>query len=629
MGNLSSTGRTTDVDNFATKVDAVTDTTFGEVERWKSYDYVIIGGGTAGCVLASRLSEDPSVSVLLLEAGSTNEGHLLSRIPLGWGKIFKTSIDWNYKTTPQSTLNNREIYWPRGKILGGTSSINALVYHRCAPEDFDEWVEKGAKGWTYEAMKPYFERAENYTQHPSYSGVDSTQRGKGGQIHTTHRPIAPISQYFIDACKNAGIPESKDINTPSGTLGVTAFSATIDAKNERSSAATAYLTPSVRARENLTIATNVLVERIVFKPDANGIPKAVGVLLSRHPETSKKGGQNQDVKAKLEIYGVHARQEVLLCAGSVGTPQILMVSGVGDARHLEDVGVKVVKDLPMVGRNLQDHLATVIDWRTKGVPTWDYIRKPLNGLFAMVRWMVSGTGPMQSLVSQVGVFVRSDDERLPYTSPVSGPLPVTNHASGPRAPDLEIAFAPLLLIDNGFTEPPFEDQGFAAGPVLLKPESTGSIKLSGKSIHDKLIIDANYLASESDLNILIRGIRLVLNIAHTEPLKSVLDVRQSTDANDMFKMGNSDPQTVSDDDIKSWLRQNSNPVWHPTSTAKIGLNPQDSVVAPDLRVHGISGLRVIDASVFPSQMSGHPCAVVVAMAERASDMIKADLSAAV
>ncbi|TBU31303.1 GMC oxidoreductase [Dichomitus squalens] len=575
--------------------------------EWNSFDYVIVGGGTAGCVLASRLSEDPSVTVLLIEAGTSHRSSFFSRIPMGFPRLFNTIYDWKYRTQPQRELGDRPVDWQRGKILGGSSSINAQLYHECDPADFDSWESQGATGWGYESMRKYFRKAERYMSHPSHL-VDPSGHGRDGPWITSHVPIAPISAKVIEAAKTLGIPASNDFNTSEGTLGAGYFVASIDEKHERTSAATAYLREEVLKRPNLLVAISTTTEKILFSSDETGDPTAVGVQISRGERAAK--------------YVVGARKEVILSAGAIGSPQLLLLSGIGPRAHLEKLNIPVVRDLPKVGQNLLDHFsAGALLFRAKPGFTWDWV---VYNIFwsavALVQWLILGTGPLSSLATQVGIFVRSDDPNLPYGES----LPVTDMSSGPRAPDIEFAIAPFVVIESGAHTPPRGTHGITAGSVLLKPCSKGSIELRSASVYDHPIIDPNYLSNESDWNVMIRATRLLLRLARAPPLSDALDLRTlSAPGDPLFWPGDADPEKIMDEEIKAVIRRYGQSAWHPrqTSSARMGSSPHDSVVDIELRVHCVRGLRVVDASSFPDQVSGHPCAVVVAMAEKAAELI--------
>ncbi|KAH9850503.1 GMC oxidoreductase [Lenzites betulinus] len=608
MGSLLSRSAdiVSDPSLFATPLDA-TDNPRSVISKAKSYDYVIVGGGSAGCVLASRLSEDPGVTVLLIEAGRSHKGNLLARMPMGFAKMFRTSWDWAYETTPQKALDERRIYWPRGKLLGGSSSMNAMIFHHCAPEDMDAWEKKGAKGWGYESLKPYFLRSEKYLEDPAHL-LDASQRGSEGRWATRFPQAAPIMSIILQTVKNMGIPLSSDFNTPQGTMGAGNFMVNIDPKNERSSLATAFLDDEVLRRPNLTVAVSVTTEKIIFSPDET--PRALGVQVA----TSKSSPH----------FVVAARTEVILSAGAIGSPQLLMLSGIGPAAQLEKWSIPVVRNLPAVGQNLLDHVsAGGVPFRAKSGVTWDPIlRNPLRALQAFVQWMTFGTGPLSSNPTQVAIFVRADDESLPF-----GPgLPVNDTTSGPGAPDIELAFTPFAIVDNGFRKLPRGTMGTTAGALLLKPESSGTIELRSASVFDHPAINANYFATVTDMNLMIKAVRLLLRIARTAPLCDALDLCTAVgprSADDIFWPGDADPDKITDDEIRAFVRSQGQSAWHPTTSAKMGADERESVVDLELRVHGLPNLRVVDASVLPDQVSGHPCAVIVAVAERAADLIKA------
>ncbi|KAK0224315.1 GMC oxidoreductase [Armillaria fumosa] len=611
MGSSHSKATSANLGSVATEVNASASS--GDANNWKSYDYVVVGGGTAGCVLASRLSENPDVTVLLVEAGKSHEGDLLTSIPLAFSKIFKTDVDWDYETTPQNALGQRAIYWPRGKILGGTSSINCSIYHRCARDDFDEWNRLGASGWSYKDLLPYFLKAESYTPDQRYPNVKVSDHGASGPWKTApqHCPPAAIHDVLLQTCEGMKLPFISDTSSETGTLGSTEFLACIDQNGKRSSSATAYLTPAVLARPNLTVVTRVMVEKVLFDASASQKPRAIGVELSKSPDGSR--------------FRVRASREVLLCAGAVGTPQILLLSGVGPRDDLQKLGISVIKDHPAVGRHLLDQpsCGTVL-FRTKASQnlTWDYVGGPLAGAWALVKWLLSGKGPMAGVSFPGGIFVRSDDASLPFYSDPQSAAPVKDNTSGPTAPDLEIIWMPLLVLENGTKRPPSGVTGVSMGAMVMRPSSEGYISLKTASIWDKPNINPNYLADENDMNVLIRGVRLIFKMAHSEPFHSSIEWGKPDPSMPWLYPGNTDPDKISDQQLKEWITENGMATWHPTSSARMGRDVASSVVDADLKVHGIESLRVIDASVFPNQVSGHPCAVVVAVAEKAADMIQ-------
>ncbi|KAI0770549.1 GMC oxidoreductase [Fomes fomentarius] len=604
MGQTTSAALDRQLDLYATRLTlnaSSSNISEEELAKWKSYDYIIIGGGTAGCVLASRLSEDRGATVLLLEAGESNEGKLFSRIPLAFERMLGSPHDWGYRTTPQKTFGDRTIEMPRGKLLGGTSSINAMIYHQSDPEDFDAWEKKGATGWGYDNMK-------KFVSHAPHCLALNKVRQDGPRV-STDLETAPISKAFVEAAERLGIPYRKDFNTDEGTVGAGLFHGAIDAKHERNSTATSYLTGEVRQRLNLTIITSVHTERILFTSGEDGTTKAVGVQIS----TTRNGPK----------FAVSANREILLCGGVIGSPQVLLLSGVGPAEQLRRLNIPVVRDLPAVGWGLLDHVSPgSIVFRARPGWTWDHItQSPLHGGAALLRWLMFGTGPMGGLCGQVGIFTRSDDKSLPY-----GPeLPVTNTTSGPRAPDIEYMVFPMGIIDYGHGFPPRGNYSVSVGPCLLKPVSAGTIELRTNSVYDAPIIELNLLADQSDLNVLIRSIRLLLHLVRTPPLSDMLDLRNYATAPkdaDYYWIGDADPDKVSDEEIEAYIRKNGQSALHPTSSVRMGQDPATSAVDPHLHVHGIQALRVIDTSVFPDQVSGHPCVPVIALAERAADLIR-------
>ncbi|KAI0327374.1 GMC oxidoreductase [Cubamyces sp. BRFM 1775] len=604
MGHTSSRSLVYQPSSFATPyTPSVEDFVADDQATWRAYDYVIVGGGTAGCVLASRLSEDARHTVLLVEAGDSHEKSFFSRIPLAFVRQFRSPFDWNYATTPQAAFGGRSIYWPRGKILGGSSSINAMVYHRCDPSDFDSWERQGATGWGYASLKKYFIKAEKYIPIPSQR-VDPYEHGSNGPLSNSHVPIAPICSNFLEAAETLGIPLTNDLNTSRGTLGVAPFTATVDEKHET----TAYLSADVLKRPNLTVAVCMMTEKVLFAKGSNGTPRAVGIQLS----SSHSGPR----------FAVAANKEVILCAGSIGSPHILQLSGVGCAKHLAEQGIPLVRDLPAVGRNMKDHVTSgPLLFRARAGWTWDYLtQSPWRAAAALAKWFLSGTGPMSSVPFQVGIFVRADDDRLPF----GPPLPVQDRSSGPQAPDLEFVVVPFAGTNQGLGLPPRGTYGISTGSVVLKPASSGTIMIKSKDPYDHPVIDANYLADESDMNMLIKSIRFLLRLARTPPLLDVLDIRTSTTKGDLFWPGDADPDKITDDEIKEFIRDSGHSSWHPVSSVRMGNDPKTSAVDVNLRVHGVDALRVMDASVFPDQISGHPCAVIVAMAEKAADMIQGD-----
>ncbi|GJJ13695.1 hypothetical protein Clacol_007951 [Clathrus columnatus] len=544
----------------------------------KEYDFVIVGGGTAGCVLASRLSENPEFTVLLIEAGKSHEGYLFSKMPLGFAKLFLSAADWSF-TTSFKHLDDRVIHCPRGKLLGGTRV------------DYDEWEREGAEGWSYNDLRPYFLKAEQFFPTVSRSDIRSDEHGASGPWKTKGPDPSLINQILIESCVNVGIPINKDFNTPRGTMGAGSWAAFIDSKGHRSSAATAYLTNDVLARRNLFVAVSCRVEKILFEKE-NNTPRAIGVEL----RTNRDG----------PLFRVSARKEVILSAGAYESPHLLMVSGIGPQKELEEKGITVVKDLPAVGKNLVDHVSCgSVVFQTKGVQTLDYLYNPLNALLALVQWYITGKGPTATLVSPGSAFIRSDDPSLPYNTSAGKPIPdLVDLSSGPNAPDLEIMWLPMVILNGGVGKPPSGIQGITVSVISLRPKSLGEI-------------------NEHDMHIMARGLRLILKIARAKPLSNFTDLQKDKDKKYPFLWpGTADPDTLTEEEFYDFIRRNCSPACHAACTARMGKSEDFSVVNSKLQVHGIQSLRIIDASIFPKQVSGHPCAPIIAIAEKAADVIK-------
>ncbi|KZT35292.1 alcohol oxidase [Sistotremastrum suecicum HHB10207 ss-3] len=581
------------------------------------YDYIIVGAGAAGCVLANRLSEDPAVSVLLVEAGKSHVDELKTKIPMTFPQVFKTQIDWAYETTPQQNVSGRRFFWPRGKLLGGSTSINAMMYHHCAPSDFDEWTAD-APGWSYAALRPYFRKAEKYAGHELHGDVDVSHRGNEGLWHTSHAPRLDVCNDCLQACRNVGIPYSSDFNTPKGTLGCNHMTSFCDAKGHRSSAATAYLSPILASRPNLHIVTMTSTTRLIFSP-LSSVPKVMGIEVARTPVAGKPPSEQRWI--------INARREVILSAGSINTPQLLMLSGIGPKDELDKLGIPLVKHLSAVGQNLSDHLMTGgISFRAaKPGTTLDYLSNPANTLLPLAQWLLTGGGVLTNMIGAGAAFVRSDDRGLPFESKASKGLKTTDETSGKDAPDLELVWAPLAFLDHGFKTAPTGTEVFSLVATLLRPKSLGSLSLVSTDPFEKPRIDANYFAHQNDINVLIKGVRLCLRIARSRPLFNRLNLRSdNTDKDDVFWLGDADPDKVTDDEIHEWLKKNVETLYHPIGTARMGSSSESSVVNPTLRVHGVDNLRIVDASILPYQLSGHTTAPVIAIAERASDIIKGE-----
>jgi choline dehydrogenase len=509
------------------------------------YDYVIVGAGSAGCVLASRLTEDPDVRVCLIEAGGADTTESI-HVPAMFGSLFRTQHDWDYATHHEPQLDRRRVYLPRGKGLGGSSSINAMVYIRGNRLDYDEW---GIPGWTYDDLLPYFIRAEDNERGAS------ELHGAGGPLAVSEgRSNNPISQAFVEAAAAAGHARNPDFN---GTQqdGVGAYQVTIR-DGRRCSASVAYLHPAL-GRPNLTVETHLQVHRIVFDG-----ARAIGV------EGQRLG----------ELLQLRAEREVILAAGAYNSPQLLMLSGIGPGALLEPLQIPIVLDQPLVGQNLQDHPncglvythSQPVDLTTAALPE------------VQQQYMTTGTGPLASNVAEVGGFARSRAD-----------LP---------APDLQFHAAPALYADEGLA--PATAPGFALGTCVVKPRSRGYVSLASADPTAKPIILHNYYAEPEDVESALAGLRMSLEIAAQEPVRLYTEAPYQVPASDR------------DEDLLAHMRQSTMTLYHPVGTCAMG-----AVVDDDLRVQGVEGLRVVDASVMPTVTRGNTNAPTIAIAERASDLI--------
>ena len=503
-------------------------------------DYIVIGAGSAGCVVAARLSEDPAARVLLLEAGGPDSRREIS-IPAAFPTLFKTEIDWAYETEPQPELDGRRMFWPRGKVLGGTSSMNAMIYVRGHPSTYDAWAAAGCAGWGWDDLLPIFRRSE-----------------RSWPVERLRDPNR-LSEAFVEAAAEVGLPVNDDFNGPRQE-GVGLYDVT-QRQGRRMSTAAAFLRPALR-RPNLTVETGALATRLLFEGD-----RATGVEYRQDGATRRAG----------------AAAEIVLAGGAINSPQLLLLSGVGPAEALERMGLDVVADLPGVGENLQDHLIGLNAVECREPIT-------LSGaetLGQLARYLLLRRGLLTSNVGEAGGFVRLDP--------------------GASAPDLQFHFAPGFFVEHGFDSPP--GHGASIAPTLVRPRSVGRLRLVSSDPEVAPAIDPRYLSRREDLETLVEGTRLARRILDAPAFAPFRGAEVFPGA-----------ERTSNAELEAHLRRHAQTIYHPVGTCRMGTDER-AVVDPELRVRGLGGLRVADASVMPTIPNGNTNAATIAIGERAADLL--------
>jgi choline dehydrogenase len=534
----------------------------------QTYDYIVAGAGSAGCVLAARLSESGRHRVLLLEAGGKDSNPWI-HVPLGYARTFcNPRVNWMFDSEPEPNLNDRVMYQPRGKVLGGTSSINGMIYMRGNHADYDQWRQQGCEGWDWESVLPYFRKAEDNERGASEF------HGSGGPLRVSNQPYEwEIGKLLLQACLEAGIKPNADFNGAQQE-GCGYYQTTTNNRRRWSTAA-AYLRPA-RKRPNLVVQTHAHATRVLVE---NG--RAVGV----------------EYRTPQGLRTARAAGEVIVSGGAYGSPQMLLLSGIGPAQHLHDTGIDVIHDLPSVGSNLQDHFNTFCTWRISRSISLNELHHSIpRQIVAGAQYLLWRGGPMSGNGLYVGALVRSDPSL--------------------ERPDLQMNISAWSTIDrtrDGIISHPFP--GFAISPVHLRPEGRGTVRLKSPDPLAPPEIRFNFLRSEYDMRAVIKGVRIARNIARQNALQRLLVAETSPGS-----------AVMTDDQLADDVRKRGVSNLHPVGSCGMGHGP-NAVVDPRLRVHGIDGLRVVDASIMPSIIAGNTNAPTIMIAEKASAMILEDAAA--
>ncbi len=523
-------------------------------------DFIIIGAGSAGCLLANRLSADPGTRVVLLEAGGRDRNPLM-RVPLLAGVMYHAkSLNWGFTTVAQPHLDGRALIWPRGRVLGGSSAINGMMYMRGHRRDYDDWRQLGLEGWGYDDVLPYFRAFERNLSHPG----DTGHHGRDGELTTEQAPgDNPLYHAWLRAAEQAGMPRNPDHNGAEQE-GLGFYDFTID-RGRRVSSANAFLRPA-EGRANLRIETRALARRLMFDGT-----RCTGVEF-------EQAGQ---------VRVLTAGRETILCGGAINSPALLQLSGIGDATALRGLGIAPVVHRPQVGRNLQDHLGVYVQHKCLQPVTLYRLFRPDRAALAVARAVAFGTGPAATVPLQAGGFLRTRPEL--------------------EVPDIHITFVPGLSL--AATRAGQREHGFLTNFYQLRPVSRGGIAITSADPRDKPAIDPNYLAAEEDRRVMRDGVRLVRRIVGGAALAP-------------YRGAEIEPGEAALDDaaIDAWVRRTANTIFHPVGTCRMGID-DDAVLDPALRVRGVADLRVVDCSVMPTLIGGNTSVPAMMIAEKAADLI--------